>query len=314
MSDYILEGKNLSKHYMVGDKELKACVNIDFSIKQGETIGVVGESGCGKSTLLKMLARLEAPTSGRLFLNGEDVTTQKGKSLRNSRKHVQMVFQDPSTAFSPKMKVNEVISEPLKNFYKLSKKELEEKVLELLELVHLPKEFASRYCHEMSGGQRQRLGVARALSIEPDVLVCDEATSALDVSIQDSIMKLLAEIQTKRNLSIIFVCHDIALVSSISHKMMIMYLGTIVEIIPSDKINETVSHPYSKLLISSIFSASMDFTKEIKTLEGEVPSPLDVPKGCPFSTRCSDCMDICKEEKPSLNKLNENHMVACHLF
>ncbi len=314
MSDYILEGKNLSKFYENDGILLKACRNIDFEIKKGETVGIVGESGCGKSTLLKMLTRLEAPTEGSLFFKGQDITKEKGKSLRQNRKHVQMVFQDPSSAFSPRMRVHDAIAEPLKNYYKLSKKELDERINELLELVHLPKEFSTRYCHEMSGGQRQRLGIARALSVEPEILVCDEATSALDVLVQDNIMKLLIEIQQKRNLSIIFVCHDISLVSSISHKMMIMYLGTVVEIIEGDKISENVAHPYAKLLISSIFSTSMDFNKEIKTLEGDIPSPINIPEGCPFNTRCNHCMDVCKTEKPQLKTLGDNHKVACHLY
>ncbi len=313
MSEYILEGKNLSKSYHSNGQELIACRNVDFAIKRGETIGIVGESGCGKSTLLKMLVRLETPTEGELYFKGENVTHQKGKALRESRKHIQMVFQDPSTAFSPRMKVRDVILEPLKNFFQLTKKEMNKKVEELLELVQLAPEFANRYCHEMSGGQRQRLGIARALATEPEVLVCDEATCALDVSIQDNIMKLLVELQQKKNLSIIFICHDIALVSSISHKMMIMYLGTIVEIVESRRISDCAVHPYSKQMIASIFSTTMDFSKEIQVLEGDVPNPLNAPEGCVFSTRCSKCEEKCRLEKPKLKKIGENHEVACYL-
>ncbi len=315
MSNYILEGKNLSKFYDVEGKVLKAVRNVDFSIKQGETVGMVGESGCGKSTVLKMLTRLESPSDGKLFFKGEDVTHQKGSELRKARKHIQMVFQNPASAFSPRMRAKEAIEEPINNFFNsLSKQEKEKKIDELLELVHLPISFKDRYCHEMSGGQRQRLGIARALASEPEILVCDEATCALDVSIQDKIMKLLAEIQRKRNLSIIFVCHDISLVASISHKIMIMYLGTVVEVLDSAKIAEEACHPYAKVMLSSIFGTSMDFNIEIKTLEGDVPSPLDVPNGCPFNTRCNQCMEICKKEKPILKNLDEIHQIACHLY
>ncbi len=254
MSEYILEGKKLSKSYYNKGREVEACKEVDFAIKRGETIGIVGESGCGKSTLLKMLVRLERPTKGELYFKGVNITDQKGKVLRESRKHIQMVFQDPSLAFSPRMKVREILAEPINNFSSLDKKSRKEKTEELLELVQLPVEFADRYCHEMSGGQRQRIGIARALATEPEVLICDEATSALDVSIQDSIMRLLSDIQKKKNLSIVFVCHDIALVSSISHKMMVMYQGAIVETIKSDRILEDAQHEYSKLLMQSIFT------------------------------------------------------------
>ncbi len=314
MSSSILEGKKLSKSYFIGEKELKAVRGIDISLKKGETLGLVGESGCGKSTVLKMLTRLEEPTSGRLYFKEKDITDQKGKELRQNRKHIQMVFQDPSSAFSPRMRVREALEEPLKNFYDFTKVKREEKIKELLGLVQLSSDFIERYCHEMSGGQRQRLGIARALAAEPDILVCDEATSALDVSIQDNIMKLLAEIQRKRNLSIVFVCHDISLVASISHKIMVMYLGDVIEELESALFVSKACHPYSKLLQSSIFSVTMDFTKEIRKLEGDVPNPLDVISGCPFRTRCSQAIDICKSLKPELKTIGENHKVACHLI
>ncbi len=314
MSNYILEGRNLSKSYMLDDKILMAVRNVDFSIERGKTVGIVGESGCGKSTLLKLLTRLEPLTEGKLFFKNEDITNQKGRKLREARKDIQMVFQDPAAAFSPRMRVRAALAEPLNNFFKLSKQEEEERIKNLLGLVHLPLDFIDRYCHEMSGGQRQRLGIARALATEPEILVCDEATCALDVSIQDNIMKLLVEIQEKRSLSILFVCHDVALVASISHKIMIMYLGVVVEEIESNKLSENACHPYSKSLLKAIFSTSMDFSQEIKTLEGEVPNPMDIPKGCPFNTRCNEAMEICRVESPHLIELEKGHKVACHLF
>ncbi|OOB78178.1 MAG: peptide ABC transporter ATP-binding protein [Epulopiscium sp. Nuni2H_MBin003] len=313
MSNYILVGKNLSKNYYDTGQTLKALRGVDFYIERGETVGIVGESGCGKSTLLKLLTRIEEPTDGEIYFKGENVTNLKGKELKQSKKNIQMVFQDPSTAFSPRMKVKDCIAEPLKNFYKLNKMELSQKVNELLRLVQLPEDYANRYAHAMSGGQRQRLGIARALSIQPQILVCDEATSALDVSIQQDIIELLVSLQKKSDLSIIFVCHDIALVSSLSHRIMIMYLGAVVEEMYSKDLNTNAMHPYAKLLISSIFSQSMDFGAPIKTLEGDIPSPLSEIAGCAFNTRCSECTDICKEITPELRVIEEGHRVACHM-
>lgn len=315
MSDYILEGQNLCQQYKQADgRQLNACRNVNFSLKKGETMGIVGESGCGKSTLLKMLTRLEQPSSGALYFNGADVSHVKGKALRNSRRHIQMVFQDPASAFSPRMKAGEAICEPLDNFCKLSKTERTAKVAELLTQVGLPVEFQNRLCHAMSGGQRQRLGIARALALNPEILVCDEATSALDVSIQATIMELLSSIQKQRNLSMVFVCHDIALVKSISHRIMVMYLGTVVEIMDSKELDANPMHPYTQLLMSSIFSTSMDKSRKIPILDGEVPSPLDAPKGCPYHTRCGQAMDICKTKCPTLQSCGQHHQVACHLY
>ncbi len=315
MFEYILEAKKLSQEYTFEDgRVLRACREVDLCLKQGETLGIVGESGCGKSTLLKMLSQLEKPKSGQLFYKGEDITHKKGRALRKSRPHIQMVFQDPASAFSPRMTVESALSEPLKNFFSLSKKELKEKVHSLLELVGLPSAFAERHCHAMSGGQRQRLGIARALALDPSVLICDEATCALDVSIQQNIIELLVDIQKERNLSMIFVCHDVALVQSLSHKMMIMYLGNVVETLPGRDLHLHACHPYTKVLISSIFSTFMDFSKEIQPIEGELPNPLDTPQGCPFHTRCQQSLEQCKSSKPALKTIKDGHQVACHLF
>lgn len=314
-NNYILEGKKLVKHFPAkGGKTLIACNNVDFYLYKGETLGIVGESGCGKSTLMRMVARLEEPTSGELFLNGETFLGMKGKKLRESRKHLQMVFQDPATAFSPRMKVKDALLEPLRNFYKLSKAEEDAKIKELLEQVELPYEYIDRYCHQMSGGQRQRLGIARALAADPEILLCDEATSAVDVSVQDTIIELLVSIQKKRELSVMFVCHDIALVQSLSHRVMVMYLGNVVEVIEGERLFKESCHPYSRLLMASLFSTKMDFDKEIETLAGEVPSPLDVIAGCPFASRCTHVTERCLQEKLELKFLDEHHQVACHLF
>lgn len=310
----VLEAKALTKIYTDDRKnELTACNNIDLVLYEGETLGIVGESGCGKSTLLKLITQLEKPNSGKLYIEGKDVTDLKGEALRKSRRHLQMVFQDPSSSFYPRMKAGTAISEPLRNFEKIPKKDRMEKVETLLELVQLPKEYARRFPHSMSGGQLQRLGIARALIVEPEILVCDEATSALDVSVQSQIIKLLVDIQKKRNLSIIFVGHDLALIQSFAHRIMVMYLGNVMEVLPGDEVKDSALHPYTRALLDSIFTVDMDISKPIKLLEGEVPSPIDLPIGCPFHTRCQYKQDLCIKEKPKLRNIDEKHQVACHM-
>lgn len=315
MSKYLLEGRNLCQNYETSNrKTLQACLNVNFTLKEGETLGIVGESGCGKSTLLKMVTQLEKPSSGRLLYQGEDITDESGSKLRQNRHRIQMVFQDPASAFSPRMKVKDALCEPLLNFHKLTREEREKRVAQLLELVELPIEYGNRVCHAMSGGQRQRLGIARALALDPAILVCDEATSSLDVSIQAKIMELLARIQRERKLSMLFVCHDVALVQSISHRIMVMYLGTVVEVISSPLLGTESKHPYTRKLISAMFSLKMEQGQELSVLEGDVPSPLDRPQGCPFHTRCPHAQERCRQERPLLQNIGEEHLVACHLY
>ncbi|EGO63868.1 ABC transporter ATP-binding protein [Acetonema longum] len=315
MSEFILEGKGLTQRYKTDTGcILTACRAVDVRLRKGETLGIVGESGCGKSTLLRILAQLERPAEGQLFFNGTEITFLKGESLRRHRCHIQMVFQDPAASFFPRMKAGEAITEPLRNFRRLSRQETRDKQDELLELVGLPKEYANRYPHSMSGGQRQRLGIARALALDPDILICDEATSALDVSVQRQIIELLADIQRQRGLSIIFVCHDLALVQLMAHRVMIMYLGGVVESLPGDQVWDQACHPYSKALLSSVFATDMDFGKPVNTLEGDVPSPLDLPQGCSFHTRCPSCAEICRHEQPALRRIAAEHQAACHLL
>ena len=234
-------------------KKFTACRDISLQLHKGETLGLVGESGCGKSTFVRTIMGLHPATSGRILFKGEDITNIKGEKRREMARHIQMIFQDPATAFNPKMRIKDIICEPLRNFAKVSDKEAEARAVELLRQVELPPEMALRYPHELSGGQRQRVGIARALILEPEIIICDEATSALDVSVQDSIAKLLAEIQKKRGVSYIFICHDLALVSLISHRVAVMQQGSIVEELSGDKLTEA-RHPYTKKLLSSVFT------------------------------------------------------------
>ena len=311
----IVEAKHVTKEFPVTDKKvLTACDDISLNMYRGQTLGIVGESGCGKSTFMRMVAQLEKPTSGQILFNGRDICELKGEELRQHRRHIQMVFQDPSEAFHPKMKVEEIVCEPLLNFGLISRKEMRKKAEELLALVELPAGFAGRYPHNMSGGQRQRVGIARALALEPDVIICDEATSVLDVSVQKNIVELLCRLQKEKNISIGFICHDMALVSSLSHQVAVMYLGSIVEVMEGGSVAGGAKHPYTLAMLGSVFDLGMDFTAEINSIESEAPSPMDRPGGCPFRDRCTECMEICIREKPVLKEAEPNHMVACHLF
>lgn len=311
----VLEARHVSRVFPAADgRFLRANNDINLKMYCGRTLGIVGESGCGKSTLMRMLVQLDQPTEGEIFFQGRSVCRMTKKERRENRRHIQMVFQDPSSAFHPKMKIKDIICEPLVNFGVISKKEKDAEARRLLRLVELPEEFADRYPHNMSGGQRQRVGIARAIALEPEVILCDEATSALDVSVQKNIMELLAKLQREKNIAIGFICHDIALVSQISHQIAVMYLGNVVEILPGAQMKASVKHPYTVALLGSIFDTHMDFSKKIESIDGEVPSPLDVPPGCPFQNRCDQCMEICRKERPALRMIDEGHEVACHLF
>jgi len=246
--------EHITKEFTLSDGNvLRACNDISIEIPRGKTTAIVGESGCGKSTLVKTIMGIHEPTSGRVMFHGQDITKLSDKEKRQNYRHIQMVFQDPATAFNPKMKVKDIICEPLRSFGIISKGEVEQRAKELLRQVDLPQDFANRYPHSMSGGQRQRVGIARALALEPEVIVCDEATSALDVSVQDSIIKLLVKLQQEKGITYIFICHDLALVSLFSHKIVVMQKGRVMEQLPGDKLADS-KHPYTKELLGAVFT------------------------------------------------------------
>ncbi len=266
--ELIMEAKNVTKKFAVsGGNSLTACDNINLSMFRGKTLGIVGESGCGKSTFLRMLMNLEKTTSGEIYYKGKNINKFSKNEIWESRQHIQMVYQDPGASFNPRMKVVDILTEPLINYGRLKKEDKEKKAIELLEMVDLPASFIDKYPQNMSGGQRQRVGIARALSLEPEVLVCDEATSALDVSIQKNIIELLVKLQEERNLCIVFICHDIALIQKFAHEVAVMYLGNVLEILPGEKLKDNAYHPYTKALLNSLFSINMDFSEKIASIK-----------------------------------------------
>ena len=311
----ILQIKNLTKKFAAeGGKMLTACDNVTLNAYAGQTLGIIGESGCGKSTLVHTILQIHPASGGEVIFDGQDILKLRGEAARQNRRKIQMVFQDPAAAFNPKMKVKEIVCEPLLNFGLIKKSEVDAKAAELLRMVELPEDFKDRYPHNMSGGQRQRLGIARALSLEPKIVVCDEATSALDVSVQEKICELLVRLQKEKGITYLFICHDLGLVDLMCHQIAVMYLGNIVEYIGSGRrISTEGMHPYTKALMKSVFKVDFKPGEKIEPLESEIPSPLDLPKGCPFQSRCGQCMEICRSEKPELKEVVPGHFVACHL-
>ncbi|MBR1807655.1 MAG: ABC transporter ATP-binding protein [Selenomonadaceae bacterium] len=312
MSEVILRVEHVTKKFPVsGGKFLTACDDISLDVRKGETVAVVGESGCGKTTLLKAIMNIQRPTSGKIIFHGEDITQLTGEAKRQNYRHIQMVFQDPTAAFNPKLKIRDIVCEPLLNFDLISPADVDSKARELLTQVDLPADFVDRYPHNMSGGQRQRVAIARALALEPEIIACDEATSALDVSVQDTIIKLLVKLQRDKGITYIFICHDMALVSLFSHRVAVMYLGNMMEQLDGDKL-DSARHPYTQALLKAVFSTDQAKNQYIGILPGDIPSPLDIPTGCPFQNRCEHCRELCQQKKPDLSEVEPNHFVACH--
>ncbi len=316
MSEHLLEVKNLKEYFSVRNGigktlPLKAVDDVSFTIEKGETLGLVGESGCGKTTVGRTILRLYKPTAGQVLFKGEEVND---KNIVHMRKKMQMVFQDPYSSLDPRMTVEDIIGEPL-DVHKLytNRKERRDKILELMSFVGLNAEHATRYAHEFSGGQRQRIGIARALAVNPEFIVCDEPVSALDVSIQAQVINMFEELQEKLGVAYLFIAHDLLVVHHISKRIAVMYLGKIVEIADADELNESPIHPYTQSLLSAVPIPDPDVTRSRKriVLEGDVPSPLNMPSGCPFRTRCRYATEQCAKEMPTLTDRGNGHQVAC---
>ncbi|MBP1581575.1 MAG: ATP-binding cassette domain-containing protein [Oscillospiraceae bacterium] len=313
-----LEVTNLCKYYDAGKKrKLKAVDDVSFVIHKGETMGIVGESGCGKTTCGKTCIGMIPRTSGEVKYQGKDVHTMSKKERFDFSGKVQMIFQDPYASLDPHQKVYDIVAEGIR-IHHLAKDKAEEErmVLELLDMVGLNAEHAMRNVHEFSGGQRQRIGIARALSVNPEFLFCDEPISALDVSIQAQIINLLIKLQKERDLTMLFIAHDLSMVKHISDRIGVMYLGNMVELSPSSELYKKPLHPYTQALLSAVPIADPKTSRERKKimLSGDVPSPVNPPAGCRFSGRCNKCMDICSKEKPELREVEPGHFVACHLY
>ncbi len=320
--EILLRVEDLYKHFPIYkgfvQRQVGAVHAVDgvsFTVKRGETLGLVGESGCGKSTTGRTILQLYRPTSGHVFFEDIDLATMKGEDLRHMRRKMQMIFQDPYASLNPRMTVGEIVGEPLIVHNSANKKEVNERVAELLELVRMNPSFASRYPHEFSGGQRQRIGVARALALQPSFIVCDEPISALDVSIQAQVVNLLEELQKKFNLTYLFIAHDLSMVRHISDRVAVMYLGIIVELAARDELYTDPRHPYTQALLSAvpIPDPLIEESRKRTILEGDVPSPVNPPSGCRFRTRCPIAQSICAESKPEFREIAAGHFVACHL-
>ncbi|HMQ09792.1 MAG TPA: dipeptide ABC transporter ATP-binding protein [Oligoflexia bacterium] len=320
MSENILKVEDLKVHFKLRQKGIfgsevqtvKAVDGVSFEVKKGETLGLVGESGCGKSTLGRAILQLIQPTSGKVFFENQEITAMK--NLQKMRRKMQIIFQDPYASLNPRMTVESIISEPLKTFNVAQGSELTRKVQELMEMVGLRPQYIRRYPHEFSGGQRQRIGIARAIALNPDLIIADEPISALDVSIQAQILNLMQDLQKELNLTYVFIAHDLAAVRHISDRVAVMYLGKLAEIGTADEIIKNPQHPYTKALISAIPipDPQVEKNKQKTVLQGDVPSPLNPPKGCRFHTRCPIAKDVCKQEIPLLEH-KVQRMVACHL-
>lgn len=317
MSDYILEIDDVKKHFKAGPKQvIKSVDGITFSIKKGETFGLVGESGSGKSTLGRTISSLYKPTAGKVVFNGEDITQVNKQKRREWNRNMQMIFQDPHASLNPRMRVGEIIAEGIEAYGLAKGKEKREKVYQLLEKVGLNPGHARRYPHEFSGGQRQRIGIARALAVDPTFIVADEPISALDVSIQAQIVNLLEDLQQEKQLTYLFIAHDLAMVKHISDRIGVMYLGKMMEIAASEELFREPLHPYTHALLSAIPASSpkLKGVRERIVLKGELPSPLNPPSGCPFQTRCPKAEAICGKAAPIWKEVKSDHWVACHLY
>ncbi len=312
----LLRVEGLKKYFKTPKGQLHAVDDVSFSIEKGKTLGVVGESGCGKSTLGRCIIHLLDATDGKIYFEGEDITNLDKEKLKESRKDMQMIFQDPFSSINPRMTVKSIIMEPMviHKMYGGDKEKQEEKVLEIMDTVGLARRLADSYPHELDGGRRQRIGIARALALEPKFIVCDEPVSALDVSIQAQILNLMQDLQEDRGLTYIFITHDLSVVKHISDDICVMYLGTLVEKASAERLFEKQCHPYTKALLSAIPVAKIGEKKERILLKGEITSPINPEPGCRFAPRCLHAKPECFKSQPELKEVEPGHFVACHLF
>ncbi|MBF0276404.1 MAG: dipeptide ABC transporter ATP-binding protein [SAR324 cluster bacterium] len=320
--DALLEVRHLKKYFPVTEgifiqteiAQVKAVDDVSFKIYRGETLGMVGESGCGKTTTGRCILHLETPTEGEIFYNGINLTKLDRKSLNRMREQIQVIFQDPYSSLNPRMKIGEIISEPMRvHQIETDKKKRNRRVHELLETCGLSAKMADRYPHEMSGGQRQRVGIARALSMRPEFIVCDEAVSALDVSIQAQVINLLEDLRDEFNLTYLFIAHDLSVVRHLCHRVAVMYLGKMVELSECDDLYENPTHPYTQALLSAIPvpDPKVEDAREHQVLKGEIPSPINPPSGCVFHPRCPKAVQNCSRQIPELREIKPGHWVAC---
>ncbi len=315
MSDTILDVRHLKKYFKTGRGMLHAVDDISFTIERGKTLGLVGESGCGKSTTGRAILRLIEPTSGEVFFEGKDVVKLSGGEMRKMRKDMQIIFQDPFSSLDPKKTVSQAISEPIRiNRILKDKRAIEDRVMELMDTVGLAERLVNTYPHELDGGRRQRIGIARALAMEPKLIICDEPVSALDVSIQAQILNLMDDLQEQLGLTYIFITHDLAVVNHFADEIAVMYLGSIVEKAPSEELFEHPIHPYTRALLSAIPIPDLDQKRERISLKGEITSPVNLPNECRFANRCYECVDgTCRAGIPPLIEVSPNHFVACYM-
>lgn len=309
----ILEIKHLKKYFETKAGLLHAVDDVSFSVEKGETLGVVGESGCGKSTLGRTIQHLLDATDGTIIFKGRDVTHLSKRETRDFMKEVQMIFQDPYSSLNPRMTVKQIIMEPLL-IDGMKKKEAEAKVREMMETVGLDARFENAYPNELDGGRRQRIGIARALILKPDFIICDEPVSALDVSIQAQILNLMQDLQEQMGLTYIFVTHDLSVVKHISNKIAVMYLGNLVEYSETEELFANPTHPYTRALLASVPTIDLEKAQEIQTIAGEITSPINPKPGCRFAARCPHAMEVCFARQPEMHEVSANHFVACHLL
>ena len=321
MSRMLLDVQNLKKHFPIKNGifsrtkgYVKAVDGVSFQIHEGETFALIGESGCGKTTVGKMVMRLLEPTEGSIVFDGRDITHLKRKEMMEVRRNVQIIFQDPYGSLNPRMTVEELVREPMLHHRMIKAQDARAQVTQLLSMVGLGADDLSKYPHEFSGGQRQRIVIARALSLKPQLLICDEPVSALDVSVQAQVLNLLDDIQKELGIAYLFIAHGMPVIKHISDRVGIMYLGKLVEVADVDSVFESALHPYTKALMSAVPIPDPDAPKHHVALKGEIPSPIDIPSGCRFHSRCPQCMARCAQEEPTMRQIRPGHFIACHLY